>query len=146
MIDSSLVFPYLLQLLLLRARKVVVFGSLGHDLGGAQVGTIAHEVVVVDGLIEFVGEVGFALLKVEQRIGRAVHILARRSGQTYQQGIEIVEDGAILAKDGAVCLVDDDKVETADGEDFLIGIDITNHGLVGREHDSCLQVGCIVLR
>ena len=111
---------------------------MGHDLGGAQVGTVAHEVVVVDGLVEFVGEVGFALLKVEQRIGRAVHILARRSGQTNQQGIEIVEDSAILTKDGAVCLVDDDKVEAADGEDFLIDIDIANHGLVGREHDSCL--------
>ena len=64
-------------------------------------------------LVEAIGVGRHAVLEVEQIVGVAVDLVLRRGGQADQQAVEIVEDRPVLLVDGAVRLIDDDKVEMA---------------------------------
>ena len=42
-------------------------------------------------------------------------------------------------------LIDKYQIEASYGEVFLLLVDIPYHRLIGREHDSCIQVGRFVM-
>ena len=61
------------------------------------------------------------------------------SCKTYQQGVKILENGAIFFENAAVCLVDDDEVEMGGREKLLPVcsfhvINGVHDGGVGREN------------
>ena len=104
--------------------------------------------VGVDGGVIIVGVGGDAVLHLEKVVGVAVHIGFRGGGQTHQNRIEIVEDGAVFLENAAVALVHDDKVKMRRGKQrhavFGLGVvDGVEHGGIGGKHDAR---GLIVLR
>ena len=100
-------------LVLLLLGEVVVPDALAQELGADRDAHRRHEVALVDRLVEAVGVGGDAVLEVEQPVGVVVDLVLRRRGEADQQGVEPVEDRAVLLVDRPVGLVDHDEVEVA---------------------------------
>ena len=91
------------------------------------------QIPVSHGVVQFIGVVGLSLLHLEDVVGAPVNLVTRRSGQADEHGVEIVEDGSVLAEDGPVSLVDDDQVKPSHGEWLILRVDVVDHRLVGTE-------------
>jgi hypothetical protein len=78
-----------------------------------------HEVTFRDRLVKGVGVGGHAVLQVEQAVGVPVDLIAWSRGEPDHQGVEVVENGAVLLVDRAVRLVHDHQVEVPDAEPAL---------------------------
>ena len=140
-----LVFPHLLALHLLLVGKRVILYAVVHHLRVALYADGRHEIAVCHSLLQLVCEIGDSALELQQVVGRFVHLVAWSCRQPHQKGVEIVEDRAVFAEDGAVSLVDDYEVETPDGESLLVGVDMVYHRLVGGEDDPGVHVGVALL-
>ena len=105
-----------------------------------------HEIALGDGLVEGVGIGGDAVLEPEQGVRVVVDLVLGRGGQPHEQGVEPVEDAAVLRVDRAVRLVDDHEVEVAGAEDEVAvvvpGVDEPHDGGIGRDVDA--SVGDLV--
>ena len=132
---SCLILPDVLQLILLGSSEVFVLDALAKMLGSTVHYREIHQVVIVDGLCQFVGKVGFPI-EAEQLVSASVNVLTRSGGKTDHKGVKVVQDSRVLAEDTAVGLVDDYEVETADGEFLLVRIDVVNHRLVRTERNA----------
>ena len=75
---------------------------------------------------------------MEQLVGAAVHLVAWCSRKAYQERIEVTENGRVFAEDGTMRLVEDNQVETTDGELLVLRVDVVDHRLVGAEHQTRL--------
>ncbi len=78
-----------------------------------------HEEAVSDRFVECVVVGRHAAFEVKQSISVSIDFVLRRCGEPDQQGIEILEDRAVLLVNRAVRLVDDDQIEVADSESAL---------------------------
>ena len=96
-------------------------------------------------MAQFVGEVGLATFKSKEVVGAAVHVFTRRGGKADHQGVEIVQDGNVLAEYATVSFVDDDQVKTTDREAFVFLVNVVDHRLVGREDDTGVEVRFLAL-
>ena len=137
---GHLVFPDVLHLLLLLVGKVLVADAFLHYLGGLGEPGGRDEIIFIDCLAKFVGEVRFAALQAKEVIGAAVHIFTRCGSKTDHQGVEVVQNGHILTKYAAVCLIDDNQIETTDREALVFLVDVVDHRLVGREDNAGVEV------
>ena len=104
--------------------------------------------VGVDRRVVIVGVGGDAVLHLEKVVGVAVHVGFRGGGQTHQNRVEIVEDGAVFLENAAVALVHDDKVKVGGRKQrhAILGpgvVDGVEHGGIGGKHNAR---GLIVLR
>ena len=104
--------------------------------------------VGVDRRVIIVGVGGDAVLHLEKVVGVAVYIGFRGGGQTHQNGIEIIKNGAVFLENAAVALVHDDEVKVGGRKQryAVLGlgvIDGVEHGGIGGKHDAR---GLIVLR
>ena len=112
------------------------------NFSGTEIGFGRHEILVGHRLLERVVVGRHAVLELEQPIGVAVDLVARRRGQADEQAVEIVEDRAVALVDRAVRLVDDDEVEVADAElPALVAllVDQPHHRRIGRDIDAALR-------
>ena len=104
--------------------------------------------VGVDRRIVIVGVGGDAVFHLEKVVGVAVYIGFRGGGQTHQNRIEIIKNGAVFLENAAVALVHDDKVKVGGRKQrhAVLGLGVVNgveHGGIGGKHDAR---GLIVLR
>ena len=144
-LHSLLILPYLLQLLpLLRAQIVVSDASVDH-LRVAFLQSVRTEIAVGDGFIIGVFKVRL-ILQFQQLEGVLVYLGSRGGGETDEQGVEILEDGAVFAEHAAMRLVDDDEVEMTDGELHWLGVDVVDHRLIGGEYEAGRLVGFCIVR
>ena len=97
--------------------------------------------VGVDRRVVIVSVGGDAVLHLEKVVGVAVYIGFRGGGQTHQNGIEIIKNGAVFLENAAVALVHDDKVKVGGRKQrhavFGLGVvDGVEHGGIGGKHDA----------
>ena len=92
------------------------------------------------GFLLRIREVGLSTLQVEQLVGAAVYLVAWCSRKAYQERIEVTENGRVFAEDGTMRLVEDNQVETTDGELLVLRVDVVDHRLVGAEHQTGLLI------
>ena len=130
---GGLILPDHLHLLLLLLGQAVVLDALLENHAAPLESMVVDQIPVSHGVVQFIGVVGLALLHLEDVVGAPVYFIPRRSGQADEHGVEIVEDGSVLAEDGPVSLVDDDQVEPSHGERLVLRVDIVDHRLVGTE-------------
>ncbi len=128
-----------LPLGLLVLTEVGVADALARETQRHGAGPEGPKKAVSDGLIEAVLIGGQADLPIEEFIGVAVDLLARRVGEAAEQRIEVGEDGAIFLVDAAMGLVDDHQIEVPHPEALhtvgVLRIDEVHHrGVVGEEH------------
>ena len=103
---------------------------------------VRHQHMVgVDRRIVIVGVGGDAVLHLEKVVGVAVYIGFRGGGQTHQNRIEIIKNGAVFLENAAVALVHDDKVKVGGRKQrhavFGLGVvDGVEHGGIGGKHDA----------
>jgi hypothetical protein len=96
-----------------------------------------------DRIGEFVGIGRDALFKMEEAVGVAVGFIARRGGETDEEGIEVVEDGSVALIDGAVGFVNDDEIEITWTEAALAVarfVDEAERGGIGADVDAAVFV------
>ena len=97
--------------------------------------------VGVDRRVVIVGVGGDAVLHLEKVVGVAVHVGFRGGGQTHQNRIEIIKNGAVFLENAAVALVHDDEVKVGRRKQrhavFGLGVvDCVEHGGIGGKHDA----------
>ena len=98
---------------------------------------------IMHGVFQRIGIGRYAVFKIEQAVGVAVHLVLGRGGQPHQQRIEVVEDGPVFLEDRAMRLVDDDQIEMADPEPALAIprlVDQPHHCRIGRDKDPALGI------
>ena len=106
-----------------------------------------HQVAVGHRLVQRVGIGGNAVFQVEQAVGVVVDLILRRGRQAHEQGVEVLENGAVLLVDRTVRLVDHDQVEVAHAEAALPAfavisgfVDQAHHRRVGGDEHPALGV------
>ena len=77
---GHLVLPDILHLLLLFIGKVFIADTFLHNLGGLGEPGRRHQIVFIDGLAQFVSEVGLAAFQTEKVVGATVHVFTRCGG------------------------------------------------------------------
>ena len=80
---------------------------------------IIYKIFVCKSLFIFIGEGRHIVFKIEKIIGVVIDICFGSSCKTYQQGIKILENGAIFLEDAAMRFIDDNEVEMGGSEEFL---------------------------
>ena len=97
--------------------RVVVFiidvRSLGQDFGDATGEGVGREVVLTEGRLNWVGEVGLTQLALVEIVGIALDVVGRGCSEADVSCIEPREGRLPGAVDGAMALVCDDHVEVA---------------------------------
>ena len=129
-LHSLLILPYLFQLLTLLRTQIVVFYASVYHLRVAFLQAVGAQIFITYSLLIGVFKVRL-VLQFQQLEGVLVYLGSWGGGETDEQRIEILEDGAVFAEHAAVGLVDDDEVEMADGEFQGFGVDIVDHRLIG---------------
>ena len=128
---------------LVLVRQVGVADALALELQRHRDRHRRHQMAVRHRLVQAVGVGRHAVLQPEQAVGVVVDLVLGRRGQAHQQGVEVIEDGAVLLVDRAVRLVDDDEVEMPDAKAALAAghvVDQAHHGRVGRDINPALGV------
>ena len=140
-----LILPHLLELFFLLCTQVVILDTLFQDEWTTLETLVVDKVTLGNGILQFVGIVGHTLFHLEGLVGALVHLVSWCRCQAHEQSVKVVEDGWILAEDAAVRLVDDNQVKPPHAEGFLVGVDVVNHRLIGRESDAGIGVGVFIL-
>ena len=123
-------------------RKLVVVDALFQKLGLDLIVVIGHQnMVCINGSVIIVGVGRDAVLHLEKVVGVAVYIGFRGGGQTHQNRIEIIKNGAVFLENAAVALVHDDKVKVGRGKQrhAVLGLGVVDgveHGGIGGKHDA----------
>ena len=97
--------------------------------------------VGVDRRVVIVGVGGDAVLHLEKVVGVAVYIGFRGGGQTHQNGIEIIKNGAVFLENATVALVHDDEVKVGGRKQrhAVLGLGVVDgveHGGIGGKHNA----------
>ena len=144
-LDSLFIGPHFFELFLFLGAQVVILDALFQDERATLEALIIDQIALGHGILQFVGIVGHALFHLEGLVGALVHLVTGCRGQAHKQRVKVVEDGRILAEDAAVRLVDDNQVKPPDREGFLVGVDVVDHRLIGREGDAGIGVRVFIL-
>ena len=118
----------------------MILDAILQDIRVIAIGFEVYQVPVFYSLVIFIEVCRLAIFQFQQSVGAAFYFLTRRSSQTYQQRIEVIKDGAILAKHRTMGLVDDNQVEATYAEFLFLHIDEVDHRLIGREYQACIQI------
>ncbi|GIW41865.1 MAG: hypothetical protein KatS3mg076_2442 [Candidatus Binatia bacterium] len=110
---------------------VVHVGALGEDLGDARREAVGYEVLVTEGILDGVGEVGLARLALVELVGVALDVVGGRGGEPDVDGVELRERRLPGAVDRAVALVGDHHVEVTG----RVLVDASDHRLEQRHGD-----------
>ena len=127
---------------LILRRKLVVVDALFCEFRLDLVVVVRHQHMVgVDRRIVIVGVGGDAMLHLEKVVGVAVYIGFRGGGQTHQNRVEIIKNGAVFLENAAVALVHDDKVKVGGRKQrhAVLGLGVVDgveHGGIGGKHDA----------
>ncbi len=100
----------------------------------------SNQIPVGNGFFQLVGIVRLTVGEFKHLIGTFVVFHPGRCGQTNHQGIEIVEQSAVLSENGAVGLVNDNQIESANAKLSGVVVDQIDHGLVGRENNTGIGI------
>ena len=115
--------------------QVVIANAAAHFVGGLVLYGEAHQIFVLNGRFQLVGEIRLAVFQLEGVVGALVFLAAGCGGQADHQRVEIVEQRAVFLENGAVRFVDDNQVKASDAEFPRVVIDQIDHGLVGgKDH------------
>ena len=127
-------------LVLLVLAQVAVGDPPGEELQRDGDRARRHEEALGDRLVEGVGVGRHPVLEFEEAVGVVVDLVLRGGGEPDQQGVEPLEDAAVLGVHRAVGLVDHHEVEEARPEHpaalLVPGVDQARHGRVGRHVDA----------
>ena len=115
-LQGGFILPDLIQLLLLFGSPFVIFNTSLHYVRGAIQNCKVHKMIFIDCLCQPVLKIRVAAFPVEEVEGTLVNILTWSGGKADHQSIKVVQDCNVFAEDGAVCLINDNQVEAADGE------------------------------
>ena len=143
-LQHLLVIPHLFQFLTLFWSQLVILDAPVYHLREMTLCLVSHKVSIGYCFIEGIFKVGF-ILQFQQSEGILVYLVTRCCCQTYQQRIEVLEDGSILSKYRPVGFIYDNQVKMPHAELHIILIDVVDHRLVGGEYESSLQVWLIIV-
>ena len=143
-VQHLLVIPHLFQFLTLFWSQFVILDALVYHLRVMTLCLVSHKVTIIYCFVKGIFKVGL-ILQFQQSEGILVYLVTRCCCQTYQQRVEVLEDGSILSKYRSVGFIYDDQVKMPYAELYIIFIDVVNHRLVGGENESSLQVWLIIV-
>ncbi len=100
--------------------------------GGDPLGEfVRDEVVVLECLLNGVGEIRLVSLAVVELVGVPLDVFRRGGGEADVEGIEVIQGCPPCAVDGAVSLIGDNEIKVAAGE----GAEAAHHGLEQADGD-----------
>ena len=138
------VIPNLFKFLTLFRSQFVILDAPVYHLREMALCLVRHKVSIIYSLIKGIFKV-WLILQFQESECILVYLVTRSCCQTYQQRIEVLEYGSILAKYRPVCLIYYNQVEMPHTKLHIILVDVVHHCLVCREYKTCIQVWLIII-